>query len=126
MWARNPENCKQIPRSRGSREGIYILFDGSTPVYIGKGKLYNRIRRHSASKTRGQSWDHFSWYVVSDAEGRHELESLMLRMLPPFLRMLNKQRGKLKGARKVEEIESRPIAIARPHIFGQHRKRRKQ
>jgi hypothetical protein len=118
MWARNPENMKLVPRKKAGGEGIYILFDDSTPVYVGRGNLRRRFAQHSNSKRRGQSWDHFSWYVVRNPERRHELESLLLRMLPPFLRMLNRQRGKLKGATKVSQANLNPIPIKRPHAFG--------
>jgi hypothetical protein len=37
MWARNTQNIARIPGSRDGGQGVYILFDGSTPVYVGKG-----------------------------------------------------------------------------------------
>jgi hypothetical protein len=37
MWARNPDNIKAIPSGKGCCDGVYILFDGSMPVYVGKG-----------------------------------------------------------------------------------------
>jgi len=46
------------------------------------------------------------------------LEALLLRMLPPHLRMLNRQRGKLIGAKKHSFDNPKPDPIKRPHIFG--------
>jgi hypothetical protein len=45
MWARNPKNINLIPDSRSPKggEGIYVLYDGSVPVYVGKGYIRSRI-----------------------------------------------------------------------------------
>lgn len=121
MWPRNAANINAILGSKEGGRGIYILFDGSTPVYIGRGNIRQRIRQASKSKRRGQCWDHFSWYVVPDARHEQELEALLLRMLPPHLRMLNRQRGKLAGARRHIFKDEKPDPIDRPHIFGGQR-----
>ena len=118
MWARNDANIEKILGSKEGGQGVYILFDGSTPVYIGRGNIRQRIRKARTSKRRGQCWDHFSWYVVSNSEYQAELEALLLRMLPPWLRILNRQRGKLpKAERHDQEPDTQPEAIKRPHIF---------
>src|SRR5579863_9755707 len=114
MWARNPTNINEVLRSSEGGRGIYILFDGSTPVYVGRGNIQTRIGKARVSRSRGQSWDHFSWYVVSDEANCQELEALLLRMLPPFLRMLNRQRGKLKAAKKHTEQDPKAEPIKRP------------
>ena len=36
MWARNQVNINEVPGSKESGKGIYILYDGSMPVYVGK------------------------------------------------------------------------------------------
>ena len=41
MWARNKENIASIPRGR---KGVYVLFDGSMPMYAGKGNIRSRIK----------------------------------------------------------------------------------
>jgi hypothetical protein len=45
MWARNSENIELIPGSKSPKggQGIYILYDGSLPVYVGKGYVKDRI-----------------------------------------------------------------------------------
>lgn len=118
MWPRNSANIDAILGSKAGGRGIYILFDGSTPVYVGRGNIQQRIRQATKSKRRGQCWDHFSWYVVPEKKCEQELEALLLRMLPPHLRMLNRQRGKLVGAKKHFFKDDRPEPINRPHIFG--------
>lgn len=124
MWPRNSANIEAILGSKKGGKGIYILFDGSTPVYVGRGNIRQRIRKARKSSRRGQCWDHFSWYVVPDANHEQELEALLLRMLPPHLRMLNRQRGKLVGATKHDFKDEKPEPINRPHIFGRSKARR--
>src|SRR6266700_2390058 len=93
MWARNTDNINLIPRSKDGGQGIYILFDGSMPVYVGKGNIKARIRAARRSKRRGQMWDRFSWYAVTDPKMMHDIEVLALRMLPRYLRALTRQDG---------------------------------
>jgi hypothetical protein len=122
MWARNDDAIRQIPGSSAGGRGVYILFDGSTPVYVGKGNIRQRVRKARASKRRGQWWDHFSWYIVPNDEYQRELEALLLRMLPPFLRILTRQRGKLPGAVKHPTPKNiKPDPIKRPHLLSSAR-----
>jgi hypothetical protein len=86
MWERNEANMEKIPSSRKGARGVYILFDGSMPMYVGKGNIKHRIYRADESKLRGQLWDHFSWYAVKEPKLMHDIEVLMLRMLAPNLR----------------------------------------
>lgn len=98
--------------------GIYILFDGSTPVYVGRGNIRQRVRSASESERRGAWWDHFSWYLVPNAKQQRELEALLLRMLPPFLRILTRQRGRLPGAKKHPTPKNKtPDPINRPKLL---------
>lgn len=126
MWPRNTANIEAILGSKDGGQGIYILFDGSTPVYVGRGNIRSRIRKARTSKRRGQSWDHFSWYVVPKASDEKELEALLLRMLPPHLRMLNRQRGKLNESIRHAFKDDKPEPINRPHIFGGSRPGKRQ
>jgi len=104
MWARNPENIKAIPSSkRPGGVGVYVLLDGSMPVYVGKGNIRQRIKSHQ-TKTWGQLWDRFSWFGLHDPAMMHDVEALMLKMLPPFLRSRNKRGGGfVKSQRKREK-----------------------
>jgi hypothetical protein len=103
MWARNPESIESIPGSREGGQGVYILYDGSMPVYIGMGNIRQRVKLARRDKRRGQIWDHFSWYVPSDPAFMRDIEALLLRMLSFYLRILNRRRGKLAGAGKVRQ-----------------------
>jgi hypothetical protein len=117
MWARNTANIEAVSGRTKGGKGIYILFDGSTPVYVGRGNIRHRIQEARKDKTRGQCWDHFSWYGVPNKQNEQELEALLLRMLPPHLRMLNRQRGKLYGAKKCFSQDEKADPIKRPHLL---------
>jgi hypothetical protein len=111
MWARNVRNIQEVARHKG--DGVYILYDGSTPVYVGMGNIPSRLKKARLSKRRGQMWDHFGWYIPSDPELIHDIEALLLKMLPPYLRILNRQKGTLQKAHKVTETDKHPDVITR-------------
>jgi len=81
MWARNPESIGSIPGSRKGGYGVYVLYNGSMPVYIGMGKIHRRIIKARDSKRRGKMWDHFNWYIPSRPTLTRDIETLLLRML---------------------------------------------
>jgi hypothetical protein len=113
MWARNAENIAKIPSSKDGGLGVYILFDGSMPMYVGKGKIKRRIIGASTSKRRGQLWDHFSWYAIKKPAMMHDIEVLMLRILPPNLRSLTRQGGNFESGERVAQSNDRPKPITR-------------
>ena len=115
MWARNLKNINRIPGSKTPKrgEGIYVLYDGSMPVYVGKGYIKGRIRKARLSKSRGPFWDHFSWYVLDEPEMIHDTEVLILRMLPAYLRFLTKQSGHFLGVHHEPEAEQEAEYISR-------------
>jgi hypothetical protein len=103
MWARNPENLKAVLKNSKRAEGVYILYDGSTPVYIGKGNIRDRLKKATKSKRRKDFWDHFSWYVITNESLRHDVEVLLLRTLPPYLRNLTRQKGKFTSGHSADQ-----------------------
>jgi len=113
MWARNTENIRSIPARRAGGVGVYILFDGSMPVYVGKGNIRWRITDARRSKRRGQLWDRFSWYAVADPKMMHDIEVLVLRMLPRYLRALTRQEGHFLKAKRVKQKNETADVITR-------------
>jgi hypothetical protein len=105
MWARNLENINLVPGSKDGGRGVYVLYDGSMPVYVGKGNMRSQIRKARLSKRRKHFWDHFSWYVLQNRDLIHDTEVLFLRTLPPYLRFLTRQKGKFKHAVKTQQLE---------------------
>jgi hypothetical protein len=69
VWDRNPKNIGDVPGHRERGQGVYSLYDGSTPVYVGKGNIQARLRKeNNKSKRLGNSWDHFSWFHITDQD----------------------------------------------------------
>jgi hypothetical protein len=114
IWARNPENIEDVPGSSDGGQGVYILYDGSTPVYVGKGNIRQRLRDEDASNRRGNSWNHFSWYVINDKTLIHDVEVLLIRILPLYLRYLNGQTGHFRGVSSTDQKNKTPSHIAPP------------
>jgi hypothetical protein len=118
-WARNSDNIKdkRMPgKSRGG-QGVYVLYDGSTPVYIGKGNIRQRLRDADKDKRRRKSWDRFSWYVIKDKGLIHDVEVLLIRTLPLYLRYLTRQRGHFKGVRSTKAPNRALKYIAPPKFL---------
>ena len=114
MWARNKKNINSLPRSKEfGGKGVYILFDGSMPVYVGKGNIRQRVSGARGSERRGQLWDRFSWYGVKDPKMMHDMEVLVLRMLPRYLRALTKNDGHFLNAKRIVEADKKADYITR-------------
>jgi len=121
MWARNAENLA-LMKSKGDIKGIYVLHDGSMPVYVGRGVIWNRIGRHSQSKSRSQYWDYFSWFETNSESNEGDAEALLLRILPYYLRVLNNQRASFQQGEKIPQKDERPELIKKPKFV--HKRRR--
>jgi hypothetical protein len=122
LWARNESNIKAL-RARGKLFGVYVLCDGSMPVYIGRGKLSGRLAQHRRSKRRGQFWDHFSWFAIPDRRLEGEIEALLLIMLPFYLRSLNRQRARFAGGVRVKQVSHKADFIERPEFAAKRMRR---
>jgi hypothetical protein len=81
------------------------------PVYVGKGNIRSRITGARRSKRRGQFWDRFSWYTVKDPRMMHDLEVLVLRMLPRYLRALTRQEGHFLKAERVKAPNLKTVDV---------------
>ena len=128
MWPRNLENINLIPGRKECGTGVYILYDGSMPVYVGKGNIRNQIRGARRSKTRGEFWDRFSWFVLRNPKVIHDIEVFILRMLPPYLRTLTKQKGHFLGGVRAEKglvLNERADSISRQAPKSRKKRKRK-
>lgn len=116
MWARNTDNLNEIDKTV---EGVYVLYDGTMPVYVGEGFVWDRLCAHRNSNRKKHFWDYFSWYAISDPELRRDTEALLLKTLPYYLRLLNKQRGKFiaKNSRRPQKQEI-PEAVQKPKFVS--------
>jgi hypothetical protein len=115
LWARNKINLSQLQQlTKHSTRGVYVLRDGSMPVYVGRGNLWKRINSHTRSKTKRDSWDQFSWYVIPESRYAHEIEAMALRMLPFYLRTFNRQKGNFFCVKGQRQEDPAPDPIRRP------------
>src|SRR6266436_4343521 len=95
-WPRNLANLRRLKVLMGKRTGLYVLANGSMPLYIGKGRVAKRINTHARpGKTKSAYWNYFSWFEVLKPADEGELECLLLQTLPFYVRSLNKQTGSL-------------------------------
>jgi hypothetical protein len=106
LWARNTENIRHIPKKAA---GVYILYDGSMPVYAGKGNIRYRVASARRSKRKAQLWDRFSWYVLKDQKMMHDIEVLLLRTLPPNLRALTRQDGHFVDSKRIDPVDKEKV-----------------
>ena len=123
-WARNQENLDELEDLAGHRTGIYVLYHGAMPVYIGRGAISMRLRSHGKEGSKkDQFWDRFSWFVIGKTASERELESLLLEALPFYVRSLNKQGGKLLKKLQVAAPSRELNDIALPRLAPLRRKR---
>jgi hypothetical protein len=116
-WPRNQENLDEVEDLAGHKSGLYVLYHGAMPVYIGRGAISARLRSHGKEGSRKeQFWDRFSWFVVDKREWEHELEALLLEALPFYVRSLNKQSGRLGKKRLAERASAEVLDIALPRL----------
>jgi len=116
-WPRNPENLEEIEDLAGHKSGIYVLYHGAMPVYIGRGALSARLLSHAKEGSKKeQFWDRFSWFVIGSAKRERELESLLLEALPFYVRSLNKQTGKLQRRLQVPAPSRELMDFALPRL----------
>ncbi len=103
------------------QKGVYVLYDGHRPVYVGesskkKGVIGKRLRTHATDKKQGR-WDKFSWFgfcpvedddMLGDADVEINgvqsliilLESVLIEIVEPSL---NRQQG--NGLKDIEYMQ---------------------
>ena len=55
-WPRNEVSRRALYKDAKNQNGVYVLRDGSMPLYIGTGRIGYRIQAHSRSKSKGNYW----------------------------------------------------------------------
>jgi len=121
-WPRNPENLEEIEDLAGHKSGIYVLYHGAMPVYIGRGAISARLSNHAKEGSKKeQFWDRFSWFVVGNVKRERELESLLLEALPFYVRSLNKQTGKLPRRLEISAPSRELTDFALPRLAPSRR-----
>ena len=115
LWTRVPANLKKLKSKELKKiTGIYVLYNGTMPVYIGKGKISKQVSTHNRNPRNSPFWEHFSWYEISGKGRDKEIESLFLRVLPHYLHGLNRMGGKFVSGKKIDPTAKAPIEIRWP------------
>ena len=89
FWSKNEENFRKLRVEAEGFSGVYLLYCGWFPIYVGCGELLTRISGHKGSKSKIAN--RFAWFAVAEKRHCRELEAIFLRSLPYFLRLNNKQ-----------------------------------
>jgi hypothetical protein len=87
LWPRDLlhiEDQQSALKDKLTWPGIYILYRGSVPYYVGKAhNVYRRLCDHSNIDTRyGNLWDMFSAFAVSDPDARNDVEAILIQAMP--------------------------------------------
>jgi hypothetical protein len=119
MWPRSLFNVKDGKRSLArsvpalERPGVYVLYCGDKPYYVGKAsKLRRRLVAH-ANKPGGKYynfWDFFSVFVVENARFRNQLEGALIAAIPTA----NGAKPKIKKAVLPAPIKKQLHMMAQP------------
>jgi hypothetical protein len=123
LWARNSRNLRKLKSSAGDSVGVYFLYCGWFPVYIGHGKLSSRMRAHA--KSRRKVWDRFTWFKLANPGRSRELEAIFLRSLPFFLRLNNSQGAHLP-VHSTKEEDRTPDPLTMPKMTPKKHMRKKR
>jgi len=110
LWTRVPANLKKL-KSKDLRKatGVYALYNGTMPVYVGRGSFSQQINRHDRNHKKRSFWEHFSWYEIKIKGLDREIESLLLRILPFYVRSLNRMGGNFVSGEKIAAASDNPI-----------------
>ena len=122
------------PVDFSNQAGIYILYNGMTPVYVGRtsadnNALLGRLTAHHNDDRKGARWDKFSWFgfrpvndegqlVTADTSVSTDLLITFLEavMIEAFLPPLNNKGGDLLGT-MYEQVEDEAITERRNEEF---------
>ena len=124
-WPRNSENLKRIKQLLKGKTGVYVLSHGAMPMYVGKGNIASRIAGHAMKgSSKSRYWDHFSWFVINSGH-EDEIEVILLRTLPFYVRSLNRQTGSLGRNNRIKFAKKEPDLVDLPKV-GLKRKKKKR
>ena len=68
-----------------SARGVYVLYRGLTPIYVGRGLIASRIAEHAKDEL-APWWDNVCWYHIDaelmDDEAVKAIEALLIAHIP--------------------------------------------
>lgn len=127
LWTRVAANLKRLAKKDlRNATGVYVLYNGTMPVYVGMGKLSKQIRTHYLNRRKRPFWEHFSWCEIGDKYQEKEIESLFLRLLPWYVHSLNRMAGKFASGKKIDPASEEPINSLWPKGGAAKKRHRKR
>jgi hypothetical protein len=125
-WPRNTKNLAQLKKLIGKRTGLYVLANGSMPLYIGRGQIARRVRAHNRpGGSKSKYWNYFSWFEILKPATDGELECLLLQVLPFYVRSLNRQTGSLGRKNRHYFDDEQPKIVDFPKLLPKKKKKTK-
>ncbi len=125
-WPRNKDNLLKLKKVMRKRTGLYVLANGSMPLYIGKGLVARRVWAHNRpGGSKSKYWNYFSWFEILKPASDGELESLLLQVLPFYVRSLNKQTGSLGKKNRQRFPNKVPKVVDFPKLLPKRKRRAK-
>ncbi len=89
MWPRalfHMKEGKKVLKEALSEPGVYVLYRGDEPFYIGKtaGPLIKRMSGHALKPNwrRYNFWNYFSAFHIKDPSHRDEVEAILIAAMP--------------------------------------------
>jgi len=89
MWPRalfHMKEGKKLLKATLNRPGVYVLYRGDDPYYIGKtSKLLIKRLGSQALKPNGRRynfWNYFSAFTIEDGSHRDEVEAILISAMP--------------------------------------------
>jgi len=126
LWTRVSDNLDRLAEEDlKNATGVYALYNGTMPVYIGRGNFSKQIRRHSRNRKKTPFWEHFSWYEITGKGLGKEIESLLLRLLPFYVRSLNRMGGNFTSGVRIPAKSETPIKDSWPRGGAGKKRHRK-
>lgn len=101
-WSRD-QPYQDFQKALGSKQygsGIYVLYKGKKPYYVGKSErsMKGRIGDHTRDEHRNK-WDNFSFYQIRKRKYIGDVERLLLQYYKPEG---NTQGGKFRSKYKIK------------------------
>jgi hypothetical protein len=122
-WPRNPKNLAKLRKLMRKRTGLYVLANGSMPLYIGKGIVARRVRAHAREGgSKSKYWNYFSWFEIPQPRDG-ELECLLLQVLPFYVRSLNRKTGSLGKKNRQYFDDENPKTVDFPKLLPKKKKK---
>ncbi len=125
---KNAQKAKTVETNCWSQRGIYVLYEGYEPVYVGQAgtkanaSIGNRLKDHTRGSFQDR-WNRFSWYgictinttngIVKDIAKQTTVQpDQFINDLEAIAIFVSDTENKLSGKLKARKVEQKPYADA--------------